>query len=193
MLVFQLPYSLLYADNLVQLSKSDLNLELDKLSESNAQLLSNRLRSPYLLAALAYSQQLLLPAELTANLKPNIQILAAELNLYANITNCFIRKGVLNYIGSTSAGVKQIDPTIATQTTPIANLVLAHGLRWGWSITEQVGRYFILTAETEYRVDGSTCSCHVKDCIHLQYIREVIKLRQDLDFTIVQLSSPTLL
>lgn len=171
---FELSYSILYRD----LFKSDLAKEQQSIVEeiaaldlNSARLLSARLKDPDLVKRM-YQGLKLLGIDSCLDFEQASRLLVLELKHRQSLTNCFVWQQQIRY--SQNAGLCQRALSPEEQTTAYFTAqVLAHGLRWGWTVVELMGRSAIVKAETEVVVNYQGCSCGISACAHAAFAAAV--------------------
>lgn len=186
MLMFQLQYSLLYAHMLHQFKQGNLQVELNKLNSIDATYFLQRLQDCNLLQALVTSNEILgFDVKLTQALAT--ELLCWELNLMSSVLNCYLQSSVLVY--QTTSEIQRLTlPEDLVNKIAVNNLLIAHGIRWGWKLIEYPGEYFLLKADRDYTIDRWGCSCQVVNCQHQQFAFSLIKDRTKFSLAISQIS-----
>jgi hypothetical protein len=185
MLKFELAYSLLYQNKIATALESQQSLFIDNLNLESSKLLYCRFNDPQLIVGLAESIKIQDNLQLSEPITLNeaLTLLSFELITRQAPHNCFIWQGSL-HSNLTGTIIRTEIPDCQVEPKAISNLVLAHGLRWGWTIEEFIGRSIIVNAEKQVLIDYSGCSCKVKNCSHYIFADAVRKDRLKLHFCI---------
>jgi hypothetical protein len=171
---FELSYSILYRDlfeTILMTKPRDVTGDIEQLNFDSAQLLQARLRDPFLVERMS-DALLTLGLDCQLDFNRAFVLLIVELVHRQSLTNYFIWQGQISY--SNSSSLQRRNLSIEEQTTDyFSKQVLAHGLRWGWAVTELMGKSAIVLAETEVVVDYRGCSCKQKSCAHQAFATAV--------------------
>jgi hypothetical protein len=171
---FELSYSILYSalfKTILMTKPIDITGDIEQLNFDSAQLLQARLDDPFLVERMS-AALLVLGLDCKLDFNQAFVLLIVELTHRQSLTNYFIWQEQINY--SDSNGLHQRDLQPEEQTAAyFTEQVLAHGLRWGWQITELMGKSAIVVAETEVVVDYQGCSCKQKSCAHQAFVAAV--------------------